>query len=272
MDDKEVGRFWDENAENWTKLARLGYDRCRNLINTPAFFKMLPEVSGLIGLDIGCGEGYNTRMAAKKGAKMTAIDISETFIKYAKETEEREPLGIDYQSANAIDLPFPDSHFHFVMATMSLMDMADHKKALTETFRVLKPNGFFQFSINHPFFTSQIPWRWIRDENDTVRRSNGTRDARKTGFVVSGYFEKGERKIEEWIFGAAPEEMTKNMIKFKIPRFDHTLSEWLNLIIQTGFKLEEFCEPHASDEVLKEYPEEYDTRIIPFFLIVRCRK
>ena len=94
MDDKEVGKFWNENAENWTKLARLGYDRCRNLINTPAFFKMLPDVSGLSGLDIGCGEGYNTREAAKKGAKMTAIDIAETFIKYAKESEEAESLGI----------------------------------------------------------------------------------------------------------------------------------------------------------------------------------
>jgi len=26
MDDKEVGKFWDENAENWTRLARMGYD------------------------------------------------------------------------------------------------------------------------------------------------------------------------------------------------------------------------------------------------------
>jgi len=272
MDDKEVGKYWDENAENWTKLARLGYDRCRNLINTPAFFNMLPEVSGLIGLDVGCGEGYNTRIAAKRGAKMTAVDISKTFIKFAKETEKSEPLGIDYQTANAVDLPFPDSHFQFVMATMSLMDMADHKKALTEIFRVLKPDGFFQFSISHPFLTSQIPWSWIRDDNDRVRRSNGTIDTRKTGFVVSGYFERGKGEIEEWIFGAAPEEMTKNMNHFKIPRFDHTLSDWLNLLIKTGFKLEEFCEPYASDEILEEYPEEYDTRIIPFFLLIRCRK
>jgi ubiquinone/menaquinone biosynthesis C-methylase UbiE len=272
MDDKEVGRYWDENAENWTKLARLGYDKCRNLINTPAFFKMLPEISGLTGLDIGCGEGYNTRIAAKRGGKMTAIDISETFIKYAKEAEEHEPLGINYQLANAIDLPFPDKHFHFVMATMSLMDMANHKKALAEIFRVLKPDGFFQFSISHPFITSKIPWTWIRDENDIIRRSNGTLDTRKTGFVVSGYFEKVEGEIEEWIFGAAPKEMTENMGNFKIPRFDVTLSEWLNLLIRIGFKLEEFCEPYASDDVLKEYPEEYDTRIIPYFLLVRCRK
>jgi ubiquinone/menaquinone biosynthesis C-methylase UbiE len=270
MDDKEVGKYWDKNAENWTKLARLGYDRCRNFINTPAFFKMLPDLTDLTGLDIGCGEGYNTRKAAKKGAKMTAIDISETFIRYAKETEENEPLGITYRNANAVDLPFPDEHFHFTMATMSLMDIADHEKALAEAFRVLKPNGFFQFSIIHPISTGM--WDWVRDENDKILTSYGTLHPRKTGFIVKDYFKKVDGEIEEWIFGAAPKKMTEKMEKFRIPRFKHTLSEWLNLLIKTGFKLEEFCEPYASDEILKEYPEEYDSRIVPFFLIIRCRK
>lgn len=69
LDNKDIGRYWDENAENWVKLARMGYDRCRDLINSPAFFKMLPAISNLKGLDIGCGEGHNTRIAAKKGGK-----------------------------------------------------------------------------------------------------------------------------------------------------------------------------------------------------------
>jgi 2-polyprenyl-3-methyl-5-hydroxy-6-metoxy-1,4-benzoquinol methylase len=88
MDDKEVGRYWDKNAKNWTKLARSGYDHCRNLINSPAFFKMLPNIKGLKGLDIGCGEGYNTRIAAKQGAHLTAVDISETFIGLAEDIEQ----------------------------------------------------------------------------------------------------------------------------------------------------------------------------------------
>ncbi len=66
MDHKEVGKYWNENAQGWTKLSRLGYDKYRNLLNTPIFFKILPNVDGLKGLDIGCGEGYNTRITAKK--------------------------------------------------------------------------------------------------------------------------------------------------------------------------------------------------------------
>lgn len=259
MDDKEVGKYWDENADNWTKLARLGYDRCRNLINTPAFFKMLPNIKGLEGLDIGCGEGYNTRITAKRGAHITAIDISETFIQYAIEVEEKDPLGIKYQIASAVDLPFPDNHFDFVIATMSLMDVANNEKAIAEAYRVLKPNGFFQFSITHPF-TSSI-WKWERNE-----------DGRKVAFIAKDYFKRTDGEIEEWIFGAAPKEMTEKMEKFKIPRFHRTLSDWLNLLIKAGFMLEEFCEPHAIDDVLQEHPEEYDSLIVPFFLIIRCRK
>ncbi len=260
MDNKNVGRYWDENAENWTRLARMGYDRCRDLINSPAFFKMLPDISYLKGLDIGCGEGYNTRIAAKKGAKMTAIDISEVFIKYAIEVEQEEPLGIKYEVASGTELPYSDNSFDFAMATMSLMDMAENEKAIQEAFRVIKPEGFFQFSIIHPLVGGS-GWKWIRNQED-----------KKIGFVIEDYFKKLNGELEEWIFGAAPKEVSEKMKMFKIPRFSRNLSEWLNLLIEKGFILERFCEPYVEDDILKEHPEHYDTRIIPFFLIIRCRK
>jgi trans-aconitate methyltransferase len=62
MTHEEVGQYWDGNAEAWTLLARAGYDVYRDHVNTPAFFAMLPDVAGLTGLDIGCGEGHNTRL------------------------------------------------------------------------------------------------------------------------------------------------------------------------------------------------------------------
>ncbi len=259
MDDREVGKYWESNAENWTKLARLGYDRCRNLINTPAFFKMLPNIKGLKGLDIGCGEGYNTRIAAKKGGHLTAIDISESFINYAIEAEKTDPLGIKYQIASAVDLPFPENHFDFIMATMSMMDIADNEKAFKEAFRVLKPGGFFQFSISHPVASAK--WEWVRDKN-----------GRKTGLILRDYFNRIEGELDEWIFGAAPKKITENMEKFKIPRFHHTVSDWLNMLIKAGFTLEELCEPHVEEEELKKHPEEYDSLIAPLILIIRCKK
>ena len=94
MDHKEVGELWDANADDWTKLVRLGYDVMRHQIIAPAFMAMLPEVSGLRGLDIVCGEGANTRLLAQEGEKMAGIDISSKFVRYAQEAEAEAPLGV----------------------------------------------------------------------------------------------------------------------------------------------------------------------------------
>src|SRR5262245_42348413 len=111
MDHTEAGRYWNDNAEAWTALARAGYDVYRDHFNTPAFFEFLPDIRNLAGLDIGCGEGHNTRLLAKRGAQMCAIDVAEVFIKHAADAERAEPLGIDYRHASAVELPFADASF-----------------------------------------------------------------------------------------------------------------------------------------------------------------
>ena len=138
MDHEEVGRHWDANAEAWTRLARAGYDVYRDELNTPAFLEMLPDVDGLSGLDVGCGEGHNTRLVSARGARMTDIDISENFVRHAKEEESREPRGIRYRRASAMELPFENAGFDFAVAFMSLMDMPELERVLAEIFRVVR--------------------------------------------------------------------------------------------------------------------------------------
>jgi len=260
MNHKEVGKYWDGNAEAWTKLSRMGCDTYRDYVNTPAFLKMLPVVKGLKGLDVGCGEGHNTRKIAELGAKMSAIDISPTFIKYAKELEEKEPLGIEYQTASAVELPYDNESFDFAVSTMAFMDMPETDIAIKEAWRILKPGSFLQFSILHPcFFTPK--WEWVRDKN-------GKQIALKCG----DYFKELKGGIDTWIFSTAPENLRDKMAKFKTPYFYVTLSNWLNLLIDTGFTLEYFAEPTADDETIKQVPHLADTQIVAYFLIIRCRK
>ena len=80
MDHRDVGRQWNKNAPAWTAMGRKGYDDYRDSFNTPAFLEMLPEVSGLTGLDIGCGEGHNTRLLVEQGAKMFASVFHQTVV------------------------------------------------------------------------------------------------------------------------------------------------------------------------------------------------
>ena len=260
MNHEEVGRYWNENAEVWTKLARAGYDVYRDYLNTPAFFDMLPIVDGLSGLDIGCGEGHNTRLLAKRGARLTAIDISKDFIQYAKQSEKQDLLGIDYRIASATDLPCNDAAFDFAVAFMSLMDIPETDRVLSEAHRVLKPGGFLQFSIEHPCFATPH------------RRNLRNKEGLTYAVEVGDYFRNLKGEIEEWIFGATPPELRKGLRKFKTPRFTRTVSQWLNLLTNTGFVLEQIEEPHPSDETVQLCPDLQDAQIVAYFLHIRSRK
>lgn len=255
-----MGKFWDANAADWTKLARAGCDVFRDHVNTPAFMSMLGEVKGLKGLDIGCGEGHNTRLIASRSAAMTAVDISEVFINQARQKEQEQPLGIEYKIASAVELPFSDAEFDFAVATMSFMDIPETERVISEAYRILKPGGFLQFSICHPCF--------VRPDMDWITDDNGKRVAMK----VKDYYSDVNGDIEEWIFSDIPGELQENVGNFRIPAFTRILSKWLNLLIETGFVLEKFAEPKAEDEAVKKYPSLSITQIVAWFLIIRCRR
>ncbi len=260
MDHTEVKRYWDRNADVWIELTRAGYDVYRDYINTPAFFEMLPDVNGLLGLDIGCGEGHNTRLLAQRGACMMAIDISGIFVQHAKQMEEQGDLGIRYQVASAVELPFADTAFDFATGFMSFMDIPETERVVAEAYRVLKPGGFLQFSITHPCY-------------DTPHRRN-LRDERGLVYAVEigRYFENLQGDIAEWTFSAAPPQVREGLPKFKIPRFTRTVSQWFNLLIETGFLLERIAEPRPSDQAVRKYPNMQDAQIVAYFLHIRARK
>ncbi len=260
MDHREAGRYWEHNAATWTRLARAGYDVYRDHLNTPAFLAMLPETAGMEWLDIGCGEGHNTRLMAQRGVRMTGADISSSFIAAARELEKARPLGIRYLVASAVELPFPDGRFDFVTAIMSLMDIPEANRAIAEAHRVLRGGGFFQFSICHP--CTDTPFRQL------VRDDAG----RKVALSTAGYYEGTHGRINRWLFGAAPPELRKNLPPFEIPYFHRTLSWWINTIVEAGFRIERMAEPTADEETVRRCPDLDDTRLVPYFLHARCRK
>jgi SAM-dependent methyltransferase len=174
--------------------------------------------------------------------------------------ESQEPSGIDYRVASAVKLPFGDSSFEFATAFMALMDVPQTELALAEAFRVLKPGGFLQFSIIHPCFSTPHR-RNLRDENGMTY-----------AIEVGDYYHNLEGELDEWLFSAAPAHVKDGMRKFQAPRFTRTLHEWLNILIDTGFRIERVGEPRPTDETVRECPALQDAQVVAYFLHIRVRK
>ena len=253
MGETHAGAEWDANATAWIEMSRAGADRYRDLVNTPGFLEVLPSVDGLRVLDVGCGEGHNTRLLRERGARLTALDVSETFLRAASDAD----ASIGHVLADGISLPFPNRSFDAVTAFMSMMDMPDPEAALVEVARVVRPGGWLQFSITHP--VSSIPRRrWIDDDH-----------GERSMLAIGGYFDEGEM-IDRWSFGAAPDEMRERHEPFTITWSRRTVSSWINLVIASGFAIDHVAEPFADQATAAAHPEVADTRIVPYCLIIRA--
>ena len=256
MERPDTRRIWEANAPAWIELSRAGYDVNRDLVNTPAFFDLLPSVDRLFGLDLGCGEGHNTRLLVAGGAEVVALDTSRPFIEAAASVSGD---AIRFVLADGAILPFGEASFDFVTGFMSLMDVADPETTLAEVERVLKPGGFAQFSILHPFGSTPVR-RWVED-------ADGQREA----LAIGDYFYEGPI-TESWTFGSQPEELRARHRPFTITYARRTLTGWFNAFADAGLTIDAVGEPSASEEVAREHPEVADSRIAPFFLHFRARK
>ena len=136
----------------------------RTLID-PVLLKVIGECRGKEVLDLGCGNGYLSRMLARRGARVTGVDASLRMIRNAKAHDPDDSLKVRYIQSDAGKLRrIPDAKFDLVFANMSLMDMADAESAIGEAARVLRRGGRFVASISHPCFDIMSNSGWVAEK------------------------------------------------------------------------------------------------------------
>lgn len=96
-------------------------------------------------LEIACGTGIATRHLRNRlpdGATLVATDLNQPMIDYAKR-KLAGVRGIEWQTADAGALPFPDKSFDAVVCQFGLMFVPDKQAAVRETRRVLARGGTY---------------------------------------------------------------------------------------------------------------------------------
>ena len=100
-------------------------------------------------LEVACGTGIVTRelrAAMSEGALLTATDLADAMVAFA---QKKLPASrdIDFRSADAAALPFPDASYDALVCQFGIMFVPDKPAAFREARRVLAPGGTLLFSV-----------------------------------------------------------------------------------------------------------------------------
>jgi SAM-dependent methyltransferase len=101
-------------------------------------------------LDVGCGTGVVAVTAARRGAKVSGLDLSPDLLQRARENAVTAGVDIDFLEGDAEALPYPDATFNIVLSQFGHIFAPRPEVAVREMLRVLKLGGRLVFSAWPP--------------------------------------------------------------------------------------------------------------------------
>ena len=131
--------------QGWNERARF-YDDYTARLTSFAIGPLLDAAEvrrGARVLDVCCGTGTAAAEAARRGATVTGIDLSEDMIR----TAQAKALAVDFQIGDAEAVPFPDRSFDCVICNFGILHLPDPERGIAEAARVLRPGGKLALAV-----------------------------------------------------------------------------------------------------------------------------
>jgi ubiquinone/menaquinone biosynthesis C-methylase UbiE len=92
-------------------------------------------------IDIAAGNGNATLAAARRFARVTSTDYVPALLEKGRVRAAAEGLQVEFQVADAEQLPFADASFDVALSTFGAMFAPDHTRTAAEMLRVVRDGG-----------------------------------------------------------------------------------------------------------------------------------
>ena len=151
------------------------YDRLTNDVDYESwvdFAQAILEKEGICPrtvADLACGTGSATRILAKRGYRVTAVDLSEDMLTEAMDkcSDLEEMPTFVHQNLAQLHLPRAvDMAVCFLDSLDYILDPDDCEAAIRRTFKALNPGGIFIFDVNTPEKLRAMDGQVFLDEDD----------------------------------------------------------------------------------------------------------
>jgi ubiquinone/menaquinone biosynthesis C-methylase UbiE len=117
-------------------------------------------------LDVGAGTGNAAVAAARRGARVTASDLTPRQVELGRARTDADGLDIEWVEADAEQLPFPDDSFDLVLSSFGMVFAPRPDVAARELLRVVRPGGRIAYTMHardsfngamHPVIVRYLP-------------------------------------------------------------------------------------------------------------------
>lgn len=108
----------------------------------------LGELAGKDVIELGCGTAYFGAWLAKRGARVTGVDVTPAQLETARRMSEEFAIPIELVEGSAEDVPLPDASFDLAVSEYGASIWCDPERWIAEAARLLRPGGRLAFLCN----------------------------------------------------------------------------------------------------------------------------
>jgi SAM-dependent methyltransferase len=110
--------------------------------------QLLGDVAGRDVVELGCGTAYVSAWLARRGARVTGVDLTHEQLETARAKQAKHGLSFPLVHASAEDVPLPDASFDLAVSEYGASIWCDPDLWIAEAARLLRPGGELVFLVN----------------------------------------------------------------------------------------------------------------------------